>query len=484
MAFRIAIADDDLASSRPSYERLLDDKAFDKPIYIDTLNAFNSCHFERFDAVLLDVNLDQWDFTLAEAVNTIGKHCPVVLVSAQWDKDGRTEDRIRQVMPLAKETEFIQVLILNDLSEKGWERRLFAIRSQLKLAVARHRRQGSLDLDAGDTVYILHLSDPQYGDDGQDGWACMSEVEIVKQVKKTVPDIHFLAITGDITFDGKPTDFQKASRKIGLLLEAFLPKVEDRHERLLLVPGNHDVNLKLTAADRVSFNFETNSIVESKKGAISSELRHFGLQPFRNFAWQLTQDQRWIEPSDLSWFSDSFRHLGLRFFFINSVANLDCDNPSMANVGTGTSDTFSDAALASDKLFGIALSHHGRESFQECGVEAWAQVSKIVQTCGIKLWLHGHGHARMVERLAIGDGSSIAVQAGALENNQVLTVMAPTTHLKEGKKLRPVGERRGFNVIRIDRTNHHVRNVTVTTYRMSDEKPEQIDPNVEVPIPF
>lgn len=484
MAFRIAIADDDLASSRPSYERLLADKAFDKPKYIDTLNEFKLCRFESFDALLLDVNLDEWDdFTLAEAVQLVGKSCPVVLVSGKWDTDGRTEDRIRQVMPLAKDTEFIQVLILNDLSDDGWERRLFAIRSQLKLAVARHRRQGVLDLEGGDDIYILHLSDPQYGDQGQDGWACMSEVEIAKFVKQVAPEIHFLAITGDITFDGKPSDFETAKNKIDQVLKTFLPNDEDRHERLLLVPGNHDVNLQLAAADRVAYDFDTKEIA-SKKSSDDSEFRRFALQPFRNFAWELTKDERWVSEPDLSWYSDSFRHLGLRFLFLNSVANLDCDNPSMANIGKNTTDTFSYAALAGDKLFGIALSHHGRESFQSTSIEALAQVSKIIQTCDIKLWLHGHGHKRIVERLTISDKHRATPPSGALGSDEVIRVMAPTTHLKEGKKLRPIGERRGFNVIKLERNDHHVRKVTVTTYRMSDEQTEQTESKVEINISF
>lgn len=319
--FRVLVADDQGAEVEPIYKQLFEGDTSFKYEMATSKQDFQNKHFGSFDAVLLDINLDSWGMPLGDAVRIIGRACPIVLVSQYWGPGKNTHIRVQEVLALAKQVDFIQILILNDLVKLGWEDRVPAIREQLRLAIARHRRHGLLDLPQSAPIHILHLSDPQYGDSGQDGWAVQAEEEIAKSLRRIQPDIHFIAITGDISFQGAPNEFEMARNRLSSLLMRLLPNREDWRERVLLVPGNHDVNLRLAAADRVTVNVKEKTLRFSKTRRVSEDHRRYALQPFREFAWRLTGDPHWRDSEDLCWVNDSFRHLGLRFYLLNSVAS-------------------------------------------------------------------------------------------------------------------------------------------------------------------
>ena len=209
----------------------------------------------NFDAILLDVNLDDWGKTLVQALAEIKRSCPVVLVSAKWN-ELQTHQRISEALSEAKHVDFIGTLYLNFLGSDGSEHFAASMRSQLQLAIARFRHRGLLGLGDSDPIRILHLSDPQYADPGQDQLAFIAEREIPRFIlgDLQVP-VHFVAITGDITFSGSPAQFELAKKGIQKLLEAFLPSRDDWRERVLVVPGNHDVDLRVAAANHVRYDF-------------------------------------------------------------------------------------------------------------------------------------------------------------------------------------------------------------------------------------
>lgn len=466
--FRVLVVDDQGPTVEGTYGRLFQGDASFYWEMAQSKQAFKTAAFESFDAVLLDINLDAWDMLLAEAVNTVGKLCPIVLVSQYWGQE-RTHLRVREVLALAKHVEFVQILILNDLLTDGWQKRVRAMQEQLRLAIARHRRRGVLQLHADALIHILHLSDPQYGDPETDGWANLSEHEIARFLRNIQPNIHFIAITGDISFRGHPDEFRIAEEKLGSLLTALLPNREDWRERVLLVPGNHDVNLRLAAADQITVNVREKKITRSNKRTVLADHRRYALQPFREFAWRLTGDPNWRDSEDLCWVNDSFRHLGFRFYLLNSAAAIHCADPKTAR--TASLEFLAKSCLKDERSFGIALSHHGPPSAAVEPIEAlsnWPDVAKLLQVCGIRLLLHGHGHAWLAERFPIG-AIPATPSEGRLTGEEVLRVMAPTTHLND--KRRPDGAHRGFTVITFHRSNAIVHKAEVGSYKLHEGSP-------------
>ena len=175
--YRVLVVDDEMSSNRKLFENLFRD---DPDFSMDTAEIWDEFYKKRlqdFDALLLDVNLDYWGKTLQEAFKVIEGKCPVVLVSQYWIEP-RTHLHISDALAGAKHVVLAGTLALNDLGRDGWEGHAVSMRSQLRLVIARHRQQGLLDLGENDPIRILHLSDPQYGDPGEDNFSFVVEKEI------------------------------------------------------------------------------------------------------------------------------------------------------------------------------------------------------------------------------------------------------------------------------------------------------------------
>ena len=482
-AYRILIADDQVSQNSLIYDRLVKDVKDTEITVFDDARPSDPDTFREelkrgYDLVLLDVNLDDWGITLKDAFSYVGSNCPVVLVSQLWSAS-HTHRQVVDAMAGAKHVRIVGTLGLDKLSSDGWKDYAVEMQSLLRLAIASHRRRGLLELRGDEEFRILHLSDPQYRDPKEDPWAFLVERQVAKFIRHNLQQkIHLIAITGDITYSGHPDEYEYAEKKLSQLAEAFLPNREDWRERLLLVPGNHDVNLRLAAADAVSYSFSKRS--PEFIDPVNSSLRCFALRPFRDFAWRLTGDPQWRDAEDLCWINDSFRHLGLRLYLLNSVATLDCREPKLAEVSPDTLNKLDGQSdyISSEPLFSIALSHHGRELPEQPAVEGinnWAQLAQTMRNVGVKLWLHGHGHQRMPARCPLDDNEQVLPTTGGnqgkLNSNEILRVMAPTTHLNE--ELRPPKERRGFNLITLQRSYGRVEGVEVDSFEVGAGDPKR-----------
>jgi hypothetical protein len=299
-SYRILVVDDEPGSTEEFFKRLfLNDKRF---IYTQARKPgdFKDADISGYDAVLLDINLNEWGITLSDALSIVGSRSPVVLSSRYWDKE-ETHRKISEVLAGVSNVKFIATLVLNNLGEIGWESHAESMRGQLCLAIEKERRRALLDLDDNAPVRILHLSDPQYNDPHTDNWSEYVEDEIGQFILRDLDlEIHFIAITGDISYSGEVHQFKEAEQKLSKLIRRFFPMSSDWRERVLLVPGNHDVNLKLAVADRVQVKIKVDKDEGKDTASLSIELdkvplnglphRKFALAPFRDFAYRLTGD--------------------------------------------------------------------------------------------------------------------------------------------------------------------------------------------------
>ncbi|MBK7664433.1 MAG: metallophosphoesterase [Sterolibacteriaceae bacterium] len=491
MRYNVLVADDEPDLNRDRYALLLDDPddGFDWKL-VGIRDEFERTDFSQYDAVILDINLTGWrHMPLSEAVRTIQPPIPIVFASGRWHEEA-TIRVIREVLSDAKDANFVQILILDDLSADTAPLKIRAVREQLRLAIAKAQRFTQLLVGDDEPIHILHLSDPQYGDPDTDGWAGLAEEKIARFLYDLCPRLHLVAITGDITYQGLPSEFDKARPRIEKLLSEVFGK--GGQERLLLVPGNHDVNLRLAAADCVDFNFKSGRPVVRKRGCDPTGQRRFALEPFCRFAWGLTGDPRWLDAGDLCWVNESFRHLGLRFVLLNTVSELDCSSPARATLPLETLRGLVPSPREPERLFCIALAHHGPVSApagpDDVAIGNWPDVGGFLHVAGVRMFIHGHGHERRVERLG-WDGAPAMVEGrpadGQLGQEEFLRVMAPTSHLAAtsptGVRRRPDGAARGFNLITLERSRRRVWRVKVQTFTLDKGSPRP-DASVAFPV--
>jgi len=101
----------------------------------------------------------------------------------------------------------------------------------------------------------------------------------------------------------------------------------------------------------------------------------------------------------MSWVDRRFIHCGIRFFVINSVAELNADSPDRACFSERATRAINRSLAddAPDSVFSIAVSHHGLRpegSTNEKEVDNWLAVGRdFFSMHKIRLWLYGHYHA-------------------------------------------------------------------------------------------
>lgn len=485
MRYKVLVADDEPDLYRDRYALLLDDPddGFAWKL-AGTRDEFEHTDFSQYDAVILDINLTGWrHMSLNEAVRTIRPSVPIVFASGKW-REETTIRVIREVLADAKDANFVQILILDDLNADTAPLKIRAVREQLRLSIAKAQRYTQLLVGDNEPIHILHLSDPQYGDPDTDGWASLAEEQVARFIHDLCPRLHLVAITGDITYQGLPSEFDEARSRIGSLLSNVFGT--GGRERLLLVPGNHDVNLRLAAADCIDFDFKAKRPVVRDGCCEPTGQRRFALQPFCRFAWEMTGDPRWLdaENKNLCWVNESFRHLGLRFIVLNTVSELDCSNPARATLPLETLRRLVPSPREPERLFSIALAHHGPVSIpagpDEVAIGNWPDVGGFLYVAGVRMFIHGHGHERRVERLG-WDGAPAMVGGrpadGQLSQDEFVRVMAPTSHLAptspSGVRRRPDGAARGFNLISLLRPQGHVQRVIVQTFSLHKGSPDR-----------
>ena len=158
---------------------------------------------------------------------------------------------------------------------------------------------------------------------------------------------------------------------------------------------------------------------------------------------------------------------------MNSAGTISCTDPK--NPQISISDELKEKC-GEEESFGIALSHHGPPDEAESEIETlsdWASVSKFMQNCGVRVFMHGHGHRRSVRRCDIVDTETESFSTGKLKKDEeFLQIMAPTTHLNENVRADSAG--RGFSIVSLQRSNALVERVVVDTYELLDGTPKRL----------
>lgn len=460
--YKLLVIDDEISTRKQIYKDVLGCTEFFEMMFVKNVDDVDaSINNKHADAYIVDVVLDNWHLNLRDILDKIGDKGPVILVSNKYEKFDSTQ--LTNILNNTIDSPVIHFLAWSEFyDEKSGKIAhpdlVTSTRLKISKELNKYHKRSNFKIGSNDSINILHISDTQFGDKKTDAGAFLLDSAIGRFLRKNSIELHFCIITGDISYSGKPSEYKKALDWFKAFLDELWPN-QDMRERLLLVPGNHDVNLRLCAADKYEYNFKNKKLLElKKKDTFKYEHRKFGLTPFMKFAYELTGDKNWLEyKNNLCWISDRFLHLGIRFYHLNSVAELDFNQPEKSSLLKSAMDRMTKQSKIypekGKRIFNILISHHGKASVDLNGYENWDEVKNFFEVNMSNLLIHGHGH----------EWKGYTLQEGEAIYNMI-NIMAPSTHA--GDKIRPPDERRGFNLINLKRHNYEVAEVHAQSYEM------------------
>lgn len=492
MRYKLMIIDDD-RDREEEYDKVLSGSNFE-PIYAWTRAAFEGYRDTPVDGYLLDMFLDKgdWDHTnaaelLSSAIQSAPRAAPVFLISRLWG-----DDKVLDLLKQASESsvKIVQYLAWTEFEQAAREdgtvdeneaakTRLAALQKKILFELNYWHGRSGYRPEPNETIRILLLADTQYGDSTTDEKATFAENWIATVLKQEaqkprgepLPDL--IVIAGDLTHSGRPDQFALAEER--MVLDIMGPlwgtnNTDRMRDRIVLVPGNHDVNLRFAASDgryfsptKQIFDNDPISVWNSKDKLDKPCHLDYALEPFRRFAHRLTGDRNWVDTPSMSWVDRRFLHCGIRFFVLNSVAELTAACPDHPSFDVDAIRKIS-RSLADDKsgsLFSIAVSHHGLtpeadEPTKQKPVANWASVGRdFFALHKISLWLYGHYHAF--------DARSL--NGAPFEQNPLWLVQAPT--------LKIASKARGFCVLELRRESGKVTDAFIHPYVLENHKAEK-----------
>ena len=486
MAYKLMVIDDARDRREKHYRKVFSGTEFEI-LYIWTKRDLEQYRDTPVDGYVLDVFLDKGDWASTNAADLLRnviqyapRPAPVFLVSQLWG-----DERILSILKQAGESsakvvqylawsEFQQAALDSDIVElvDAARARMDALRNKLLFELDRWHGRSGFRPNPNDIIRILLLADVQFGDPDTDPSAPFAEHLIARALRKdgAIPDL--IAIAGDVSHSGRPDQFALAEERFALDLIGQLwgsNNVDNYRDRIVLVPGNHDVNLRFSACDKRKFSVKNKTFEDDvtpmawNSKTFYPYLYHhdYAMEPFRRFARRLTKDRNWEDSPNLSWVDRRFLHCGLRFFVLNSVGKLDAENPDIACLNEDTLREISRSLGDDDPeaIFSIALSHHGLRPEgapdSEKAINDWHSVAcDFFSMHRIRIWLYGHYHKF----------NARALNSAPFDNAPLWLLQAPTSRIGETT--------RGFCVLELHRQDGKVADAIVKHYVLENNAVE------------
>lgn len=479
MTLKILVVDDQLQHNEIGFKAFLDIEEFDVT-YATSKENFLSLDIRVFDVVLLDINTDKWNLLFSHSLEKIGDSAPIILTSSRMHQSS-TLARIQESLAEEKDVRISSVLDINpflnnELTEQAYENLKKCYQTIINISANKKR---NVEIRGNDTIQIMHISDPQYGDPDTDDWVLFLEKEMGRFVREDLGKIDFLVITGDIAYSGSTEEYELALERIRkLIVEITELPLDFAQERILLVPGNHDVDFRFANIQNQKIAFGSDKVEIKPTEALDKDVNsRLGMIPFRSFAFQLTNDENWLNKDELHWVNNSFIFYGIRFILFNSAEFINAESPTKPRVFSRSLEELAiDAHVDEREYFNIFISHHGPvdpdypDQVQSIN-DDWNQLAPFLKEANIRMWLHGHGHARLTmpfpfkpitndELLEMKNDLRPSKKGkNPLGRDKFVRIMAPTTHLSG--KARDPEERMGFNLIKLNRKDCEVKSIEV-----------------------
>lgn len=267
---------------------------------------------------------------------------------------------------------------------------------------------------SGDIV-ILHISDLQFGDQKTTInwigiWQDMAR-EINKYLKNhNLKYVDLVVITGDVAMSGRKSEYDDAKKGLLSLMDKLWENDPNANERIIMVPGNHDFDINTSvleyfkaknrkgerAIDFDSVIDQIKECIEGKSEKSNNEYRRLGLQAFREFAFDITQDKKYICSENLDFVVDKFADWGLRFLCLNSVYDINAKKTNKALFNLSGIEKMVEGIERNRKLLTILLSHHTPLVLEELEEKEKENLNTtftaLRRSCEAQIVMGGHRH--------------------------------------------------------------------------------------------
>ena len=230
-------------------------------------------------------------------------------------------------------------------------------------------KPNSAQLESPDSLppprYFLHLSDLHFSDENQaDQWHAQLLLDMRKQMK--IRELSGVIVSGDITNHATVEQFGFAQDFFRQLCTSF----RVARERLILVPGNHDVNWKLTDASQDGFS------------------------PFAAFYRSVTGSDYPSSPAQQTTLHH-FPDLKLLVLGCNSACQIDRANPGRAGLHKRAFGKAISSLVTNEeheRSTKLAVWHHPPSELTQGTELLDGAVLEQLAQAGFQLILHGHVH--------------------------------------------------------------------------------------------
>lgn len=468
--YKIMIIDDDV-TRKDSYKAVFNDQRFEL-LFVQSPEELNRISNETpVDAYIIDaiLDLDPWNNILDAATLFDNQYLmppcptPVFLISRDW-----SEPNALKVLNLnlrhVPNIEILRYFAWQEFEEASQEgttgtAKLVSLREKIHSDLAIWHEHSTLKKQPNETIRILLLSDVQYTDPHTSKAVYLDELSIGRALNKDelIPDL--IAITGDIVFTGEPHEYEFAKEKIERLMSFMWTSDLDKwRDRLILVPGNHDVNFRMSACNKYNWSrsdqsWKLRDSIENENSSLYFSYQNYALEPFRQFAKDITGSRHWDTYLTKCRVDRRFETLGLRFYLLNTVEEVTVDRPKNYALSQKNLRAITLELTSKDEpknFFSLALSHHGNILYDkpEDIINNWGAAGKaFFINQEIKLWLFGHQHR-----------DSLPQPEVLTKDHMLYRIEAPTL------KIDTPGTQRGFSVIELERQDNKVSGVRVHQY--------------------
>jgi hypothetical protein len=493
--YKLMIIDDCLVERKNAYRHIFSEDNFELILVGSSAELREIVQKTPVDGYVVDAILDTGDWShigtaaklFAEILNAPPRPAPVFLISHFWG-NSQVIDILTEINK-RKNVEVIRYLAFQEFEQAEESQKSLnhdenciqsakttALRSKILDDLSIWHEFSSFRPKPDDSIRILLLADLQYGDTHTSKAAKFDEQWVGRALHRDglMPDI--IVFAGDIAFTGAPHEYQIAKSKIEDLVKFMWSKdqLNIKRERIILVPGNHDVNLRFAACD--GWNWERDNKKWAAKGASNPSVptegevyschQDFALEPFRQFARALTGSRAWDEGRSQCRVDRRFEHCGIRFFLFNSITELNIEEPTKAKFDEAALSKITEGLGVDDKpddVFSMAVSHHGVQSGQSSvQIENWNTVGKqYFNEHKIRLWMFGHYHANLPYKYS----------EKPFNKSPLAIVQAATL------KIYPEdGDDRGFSLIELHRRNGQVSAIDEYFYKLDKDGVSQDKP--------
>lgn len=453
-----ALVIDDESVRNETYKNVLDSK-FNTEIINDVSNLKKQI-LGKYDLFIIDICLEGIEaFDLIRDYDI--KLTPIILVSGSWvDENGDPNEYILRVPDFKN---VISVIAWNSFNQKEANKQLS------KKIFYKFCKYNNLLVDTGKNyVDILHISDLQFG--GNISGAASNDYKRIANFlhdENILPDI--IVISGDIAETGKKNEYAVAANWIESLSKELWNISPERNlpdefrNKIIIVPGNHDYDISIAAADCYDFVFNAKEINKFTKAAQKrNDNQKLGFYNFMQFASKITKNNEWLSFMEKAVHENNiFSDWGIRFVLLNSaykISSESCEN-RFDNFYSDLSELNDDELSCEKKLkaadqniYNILVMHNPPGFCRKDGArgeQSWNKFQTIIEDNHVNLILYGHRHS--IEKMTDFNGN------GGKYSSHAKCISAPCVRLASSS--RSEDSSRGFNVIRLEKENGVISNI-------------------------